>query len=114
MTHVSSDFSLTENFAIRGGFQVEPIVITSGNPTLHRHDFIVIIKKTTGSATTVTLPTQGSSQRLTIKDGKGDAGTNNITIVGTGNTIDGAANVVLSSNYASVDLFFNGSEWSVI
>jgi len=46
-----------------------------------------------------------------VKDGKGDAGVNNITITSAGGTIDGGSNHVLSSNYSTVHLFSDGSNW---
>ena len=50
-----------------------------------------------------------------IKDKKGNAGADNITITPNGaETIDGAGTLVLSTNYDSVRLLFNGTEWSVI
>lgn len=53
-------------------------------------------------------------QVLVIKDIDGDANTNNITVSGNGNTIDGAATYVLNVDYSSITLVFNGTEWNVI
>lgn len=49
-----------------------------------------------------------------IKDITGTASTNNITIDGNGNTIDGQATYVMAGDYQSCKLVFNGNEWSII
>ena len=64
---------------------------------------------------TVVLPASPIvGQVLIIKDIDGDANTNNITVSGNGNTIDGAATYVLNTDYASITLVFNGTEWNVV
>jgi len=51
---------------------------------------------------------------ITVKDGKGDAGTNNITINRNGaQTIDGANSKVLATNYGSLALVFDGANWQI-
>ena len=80
---------------------------------------LCVVKKTSGAATQVTLPARATNGVFaTVKDGKGDAATNNITIIpdGTTNntTIDGAANFVISENYGSVQLLHDGTEWGVV
>lgn len=46
-----------------------------------------------------------------VKDAKGDAGTNNITITTAGGTIDGSASYVISANYGTVHFITDGTEW---
>lgn len=77
---------------------------------------VCVVKKTSGAATQVTLPARATSGMFAwVKDGKGDAGTNNITVIpdGTTNntTIDGAANYVISTNYGVALFHHNGTEW---
>lgn len=55
-----------------------------------------------------------ANQCITIKDIAGNSGANNITITPSSGTIDGAATLVIASNYASADLVFNGTDWSVV
>lgn len=87
-------------------------VITSGDATVTNTDHVIIINKTTGSATNVILPTSPSGNpSFIIKDGKGDAAINNITLLGT---IDGVNNLVMSLAYESITLTWNGSSWSII
>jgi hypothetical protein len=48
---------------------------------------------------------------LTVKDGKGDASINPMTLTGT---IDGTVNPVFNTNYISVTILWNGVEWSTV
>lgn len=78
-------------------------------------DNIVICKLTSPGAVAVSLPgspTQGTT--FVVKDGTGDAGTNNITITPTGKNIDGASTYVIGTNYQSATVVYNGTQWSVI
>ena len=78
-------------------------------------DQIIIVNKTSGSATEVTLPSSPTAGMMyIIKDGKGDAATNNITITPAAGTIDGGANLIINGNYASVNLVYNGTEWNIV
>ena len=91
-------------------------VVTAAGPyNVTGSDEIIIINQTVGAAITVNLPAIGTTGReLIIKDGKGDAGTNNITIDGNGaETIDGLTTQVLNGDYWSLSLVDNGTEWSV-
>ena len=72
---------------------------------------------TASQAITITLPDTNSiavGKIFLIKDEGGNAGTNNITIATTGNVkIDGSATILLDSDYASISVYYNGTEWSV-
>jgi trimeric autotransporter adhesin len=75
-------------------------------------DYYICINKTVGGATTVNLPASpNTGQIFLIKDCKGDAGTNNITITPASGTIDGASTYVMGMNYQAVGLQYNGSSW---
>ena len=75
---------------------------------------LLLVNKTSGAATGVTLPTPGyDGQALKIVDAKGDAATNNITITPGSGTINGAATHVISENYGSVELVWDGTNWTV-
>jgi len=77
-------------------------------------DFFVCINKTVGAATTVNLPSSpATGLYYKIKDCKGDAATNNITVTPAAGTIDGGATAVINSPYAAIDVIYNGTEWSV-
>ncbi len=88
-------------------------VIYTGNVTINSNDDVIIIRRATGAATAVTLPTCTAGRRLVVKDGKGDAATNNITI--SGGTIDGAASHTINSNYGKTTLVCDSSgSWNNI
>jgi hypothetical protein len=91
------------------------VFTTTGNYTVAATDCIVIINKATGAATGVTLPSSPATGRtVTIKDGKGDAATNNITITPAAGTIDGAATLVLDQPYEAYSVVYNGSQWNIV
>jgi hypothetical protein len=91
------------------------VVTAAGNFTMGSEGTLVV-NKGTGAATAVTLaanPDRGAV--VIVKDGKGDAATNNITVTPAGGkTIDGAANKVISANYGVLRLQYNGTEWGTI
>jgi hypothetical protein len=78
----------------------------------------LVIDKASGAATQVTLPSVlFAGQAVFIKDGKGDAGSNNITVIPDGvaaTTIDGGASALVNINYGAALFLFNGVEWGVI
>lgn len=90
-------------------------VLTSGsNYNVTPSDRTIVVNKTSGSATTLNLPaTAVTGLRYSFKDGKGDAATNNITVSGNGNNIDGGTTAVINQAYGAIDVVFNGSTWSV-
>lgn len=74
----------------------------------------VILVDTTAAITITPLasPTKGQMHR--IKDSSGLAATNNITITPSGKNIDGAASKIINTNYGSIDIVYNGTEWSTL
>lgn len=80
-------------------------IITTGHVTVANNDGLIVINKTVGAATTVTLPL--ASQKVgpvKIADVKGDAGTNNITIntQGSDTFSGGLTSLVISGDTGSV------------
>lgn len=98
------------------GYIWNPRVVTvAGAVTINPTDFIVIVNKASGAATTVNLPSSPDTGRcLRIKDGKGDAGTNSITITPAAGNIDGASTFIIVVNYGSIDVCYNGTQWNVL
>ena len=93
------------------------VFTTAGNYTVAATDRYVIINKASGAATGVVLPTSPATGRiLTIKDGKGDSATNNITITASQNidNVSGGTGIVINIAYASVDLVFDGTLWRIV
>jgi hypothetical protein len=100
---------------LRYGNRFIRTVTIAGSVSTTGGDDVVLLNKTVGAATTVNLmssPPTGIVQ--TIKDGKGDAAANNITIVPAAGTINGAANLVIATNYGSANIMYTGTEWVTI
>lgn len=66
----------------------------------------------TTSARTINLPASpiaGDAYR--VKDSTGTAATNNITVSGNGKNIEGTASATINTNFASLFLVYNGTQW---
>lgn len=100
--------------SLAGGL-VNGATATSGSSlTFATNQNLLIINKTTGSATGVTLPSAVAFTTFVIKDGKGDATINNITVTPSSGTIDGASSFIINVNYQSVTVIFDGTNWHII
>lgn len=80
-------------------------------------DCIVVSDLTTPGPVTITLPLGANKQVFLIGDGKGDAGTNNITVTPTGaDTIAGASSATLITDREIIWLCYNASDsdWKVV
>lgn len=98
-----------------GTIQNVRVVTAAGGVNMTGADYCVVVNKTVAAATTVTLPTTpAKGQMHIIKDGRGDANTNNITIVPAAGNIDGASNFVMNTNYASKTVIYNGTQWNIL
>lgn len=74
-----------------------------------------VILVDTASARTITpLASPSPGQRHIIKDNVGSAGTNNITVTPSGKNIDGAASFVITNNYGSITIIYNGVQWIIV
>lgn len=91
-------------------------VTAAGAVTTTVQDFTVVINKTVAATTAVTLVTPTYNQIVTIKDGKGDAATNNITITPASGLIDLSANAVINTNRGAYMMQFNtaSGNWWII
>jgi len=90
-------------------------IVLSGDYTV-ANESLIVVNKTVGAATAVTLPasvTADGRREVVVLDGKGDAGTNNITVTAAGSdTINGAATYVMAANYSRVRLIdIGGGAW---
>lgn len=87
------------------------IIQSTGTVQMVTTDGIVEINKTIASATAVTTPLSPTTGVIYyVKDGKGDAATNKITVTGAaGILIDGAATYVVDENWGWVGFYFNGT-----
>jgi len=89
---------------------------TAANLTLDVDDYYIGVTST-AAARTITLPTAAVSagKSYIIKDESGGALTNNITIdTETSETIDGVNTYVISSNYGSVTVICDGTNWFIV
>lgn len=78
------------------------IVTAAGTYNVQVADNIILINKTVAAANSVQLPLALARKGLpiTVKDLKGDAATNQITVLPSGSeTIDGLASVPINANY---------------
>lgn len=90
-------------------------VTAAGDVTVTKADDIVVINKSSGAATAVNLPASpATGLTFTIKDGKGDASSNNITITPAAGNIDGAGTYVISTNYGKATVTYTGAQWLTI
>jgi len=105
-----ADFAQTstfQKFAIRVATET-PSTLSPGT------DCVLVTNLDTPGAVTINLPAGSDKQVFFIVDGKGDAATNNITIIPDDvETINGAANYVLNVNRGGIGLVFNGVNWTV-
>ena len=68
----------------------------------------------TGTAVTVTLPSAVTNAAIIFKDSAGTAATNNVTINRADSaTIDGATSQAVGSNYGSMKLISDGTNWFI-
>ncbi len=96
-----------ESDATVSGYRVRRTVTAPGPITVTASDEIIIVKKTVGAPTIVNVDWSAQTKPLTIVDGKGDAATNNITIVpASGQTQFASVNyqVVIDGNGGQVTL----------
>ena len=88
----------------------------SGSEATVDADAGVVMCVTASGARYVQLPAVATDRRLFVKDKSGNAATNNINILtNASEEIDGSsANLVISTNYASVQLVSDGTKWYII
>ncbi len=93
-----------------------PRVITDSNPVaVAPSDGLIIINKTTGGPTSVAFepnPVNGAEHR--VKDGKGDADVNPITMTWAGGNIDGQSSAVINRPKAAISFEFGNGQWNIV
>jgi hypothetical protein len=93
--------------AVASGFvPTQQVVVNPGNVTVVGSDSLIVLNKAVGQPTSVQLPPAASKiGRVKISDWKGDADTNNITILpAAGEMISGLAQWVIAGSHASITL----------
>lgn len=103
-------------YALNRGLNINDVkVLTAAGNWAMVNEGAVVVNKIVGAATQVTLtPSPDTGIFRWIIDGKGDAATNNITVIGAAaETINGGVNHVISENYGAVCFVYNGTEWNI-
>lgn len=110
---VSINGALNITGLVTGIFKI--LVVTSpGSINVSNSDNIVVINKIIGEPTSVILPASVPVGHIIIvKDGKGDASINNITISSSVG-IDGLQNIIMTQNSQSFTFLFDGIKWGII
>ena len=91
-----------------------PVTSVTADYTVSANDSFIKVDATAAPVTiTLMLASSGKEKRLTIK--KIDSSANAVTVDGNGSeTIDGATTVSLPSQYNSVSIMSDGTEWWVV
>ena len=76
-------------------------------------DYLILVDTSSGR-TIIPLGSPTKGQTYIIKDNVGSAAANNITVTPSGKNIDGAASYAVQSNYGSIMIIYNGTEWSIV
>ena len=130
---INGHLAVTDSLQINGSTYVDSIIdigefiyekhivgVTSVNTATYNlatNDYILnVIYPTTGVCTIVLPTTQLEKGRIVIiKDASGNAVTNTITIsTGGSETIDGSTTKSISSNYGSIEIYCDNSNWFII
>lgn len=104
---------------LAAGLRLPTRTVTAGaSDTAGAADYTVKWQKAAGSASAQAIPACVAAARgrvLRVKDGKGDAAANPITVTPAAGTVDGAANVVVGTGRGAVTLQCDGAgDWSVL
>jgi hypothetical protein len=93
--------------------KVVRVFTASGNVTMTGTEDVLLINKTVGGSTQIYPPTDDvhDGYVFTLKDAKGDAGTNPLQFIAT---VDGVVNPAYSTNYVTKTLMKYGAVWYVI
>jgi hypothetical protein len=86
--------------------------VTTPTYTADANDYL-LCEDTSTTPVTITLPAGILGTVYMVKDCSGDANTNPITINGTGENVDGSS-ATINTPYGSIQLIFNGTEWSIV
>lgn len=99
-----SDLAADVGAAAFASFMTPTVITAAGDHTVAADENYLVFNKTSGAATGVTLPESAArAGPIRIKDGKGDASSNNITITPDGSeTIDGLPSWVISFDMGGV------------
>jgi len=90
-------------------------VLSSQNTNFTAASNFTYLVDSSGGAIVITLPAPSLGAQFIVKDAGGAASTNSITLDPAGaDLIDGQASYILTSDYGSVQLISNGTNWFLI
>lgn len=96
--------------------QIQTLRTATASPvTVTQTDCLVLTNLSVAGAVAVSIPAFSSvplGHRVLVKDAKGDAAANNITITPVSGLIDGAGTAVISANYGRVLLVAGPTQWN--
>ena len=98
----------------QGGGNPSPVTVTDvTTPTYTALSTDYMLCVLTNGPVTITLPTGILGTVYIIKDCFGDANNNPITIQGTSQNVDGSTGTI-NTPYGSLQVIFNGTDWSIV
>ena len=103
-----------KTYCINKGGAIKSSISKTANYTALNSDQRIYIDSS-GGTFTITLPsTPSTDKELQIIDSVGSCNSFNVTIDGNGNNINGSATGIISGDYESWNLVYNGTEWNLI
>ena len=89
------------------------VVTTDATHNVAQNEQLILVNRTTSATTTVVLPsTSNTGKVVRVKDAKGEAGTQTITInVSGGGNIDGTTSKTITTAYGSLAFLWSGTQW---
>lgn len=109
-------YNFNSEVQLLAGLKMNRTAVTTSPYTVLLSDHLLGVD--TSGARTLNLPAvadAGAGKEYIIKDETGTAGANNITIDGSGaETIDGAATLVINTNYGKARIYCTGSAWRTL
>ena len=110
--------SVTNKIYVDSKSLIKTTYISNTNYTATSSDYVIIVRNSNSVSTTITIPLGSSltvGKIFIIKDGKGDALTNNVTILNTsGDLIDGQSSTSITTNYGFLSIIWDGTTWNII
>ncbi len=113
---VSGTLTVTGLTTMSGGTKYQRVGSGAGNYVVLSSDYIVGKTGITAGGDSVTLPsavTAGNGRVYVIKDESGTAATNNITVSSASGNIDGVSTFVMTTNYQSITVHSDGTNWFI-
>jgi len=103
------------NQIIGGGGNPSPVSVTDvTTPTYTALPTDYMLCVLTNGPVTITLPTGILGTVYIVKDCFGDANNNPIIIQGTGGQLVDGSTATINSPFGSLQLIFNGADWSIV